>query len=268
MNGGSFQRWIARSKTILWVLFVCTQVPFPAGLSEQPQPGSSRTADADAQSLVRDLLSERPTKPIAIRGVFKVRHAYGRTIEVPVAYTVRIDSVPWQSVYQTEATPNQGRQELVIDHETALPNRYRLTRFDLAGAKAGALTLTGVAACIPFAGTDFWLADLGLEFLHWPAQRLVHDAKITMRLGRPCKVLESINPVPGESLYARVLSWIDTQTGGLIRAEAYDRNDKRLKVFFLHGFTKVNGHWQVKDMEIQNDQADSRTILEFNYQED
>ena len=119
---------------------------------------------------------------------------------------------------------------------------------------------------MPFAGTDFWLTDLGLEFLHWPQQRLVKDAKITMRLGRPCKVLESTNPRPVEGVYGRVISWIDSELGNLIYAEAYDVQNKRYKVFSLNGFKKVNGRWQVKDMVLRDDKADSRTHLEFSFQ--
>jgi hypothetical protein len=57
----------------------------------------------------------------------------------------------------------------------------------------------------PFTGSDFWIADLGLDFLHWPKQRLLRKE---MRHSKSCEVLESVNPqsVPGG--YARVVSWI------------------------------------------------------------
>ena len=116
------------------------------------------------------------------------------------------------------------------------------------------MSLSGEEAAVSFAGSDFWLTDLGMEFLHWPEQRLVRDAKITMRLGRPCKVVESKNPRPAEGAYSRVVSWIDSELGNLIYAEAYDLQNKRYKVFSLKGFKKVNGRWQVKDMELRNDQ--------------
>jgi hypothetical protein len=42
-----------------------------------------------------------------------------------------------------------------------------------AGGNNKARELGGDATMIPFAGSDFWVADLGLEFLHWPKQLLL-----------------------------------------------------------------------------------------------
>ena len=114
----------------------------------------------------------------------------------------------------------------------------------------------------PFAGSDFLLGDLGLEFFHWPEQRLV---KRQMRMGRSCRVLESQNPRPAPTTYLRVLSWIDLESGGLIRAEAYDLENKLAKEFTVQSFSKVNEQWQVKKMEIRNLQSDSRTLLVMNF---
>jgi hypothetical protein len=85
-----------------------------------------------------------------------------------------------------------------------------------------------------------------------------------MRRGRSCRVLESINPkrVPGG--YSRVVAWIDVETDGLIRAEAFDQDNKLLKEFSVGSFKKVKGKWELQDMEIRNERTDSRTRLEFN----
>jgi hypothetical protein len=66
------------------------------------------------------------------------------------------------------------------------------------------------------AGSDFRLMDFGLEFLYWPDQRLL---KPEMRRGRSCRVLQSINPRDLPGSYARLVSWIDLETDGLLRAE-------------------------------------------------
>ena len=108
------------------------------------------------------------------------------------------------------------------------------------------------------------LADLGLEFLHWPEQRLV---KNEMRRGRSCKVLESTNPQPGKGAYSRVRSWIDSESAQLIRAEAYDSENRLLKEFSVGSVKKVRGRWELKDMEIRNEQTDSLTRLEFDLDE-
>lgn len=120
---------------------------------------------------------------------------------------------------------------------------------------------------VPFASSDFWLADLGLQFLHWPQQRIVQEARIRMRKGRPCRVLESRNPVAGAKGYVRVVSWIDRETGKPILAEAYGAEGKLMKEFEIGGVTRVNGVWQLKNLEMRNVVEDSVTVLEFQYEQ-
>ena len=104
------------------------------------------------------------------------------------------------------------------------------------------------------------MLDLGMEFWHWPKQVLVTRE---MRKGRGCDVLESRPERP--ALYARVLSWIDQETSGLLMAEAYDSTGRILKEFEVKGFKKVAGQWQVREMEIRNRQTKSVTRLFFNF---
>jgi hypothetical protein len=222
--------------------------------------------DPEAIQFVHNLLAERPAKPLTIQAVFKVRPSRGPRTQIPVTYSVHLTGTNWQSVYDTARTDFQGPENLVINHLPDAPNQYHLTQISLNGAKKNSLDLPGAEANLSFAGTDFWLSDLGLEFLHWPQQRMVRDAKIKMRFGRPCKVIESINPHPTAGNYARVVSWIDDEFGSLIRAQAYDIEGKPFKFFSLESFKKVNGRWQVKDMEIRDEHTDSRTVLEFSFE--
>ena len=117
----------------------------------------------------------------------------------------------------------------------------------------------------PFAGSDFWMADLGLEFFHWPEQKIL---KHEMRRGRACKVLESTNPSSTTNGYSRVVSWIDNESGGIVQAEAYDFKNKLLKEFAPKSFKKVNGHWELQEMEIRNVQTGSRTRLEVDLEKE
>ena len=119
-------------------------------------------------------------------------------------------------------------------------------------------------AGIPLAGSDFSLADLGLEFLHWPQQQRLPDET---RLGQACYVLESCNPAGRQIV--RVKSDIDQETGGLLIATAYDANGRVVKEFSLHGssFKKVNGHWRLEKMEIRNHKLHSQTELKFDINE-
>ena len=111
-----------------------------------------------------------------------------------------------------------------------------------------------------FAGTDFSVLDLGLEFFHWPKQRrLRHE----MRNSRNCHVLESTLSNTTNSPYARVLSWVDIESGGIIRAEAFDRNGKTVKEFKVGKFRKVDGRWQLESLRISTRTTGQETELKF-----
>jgi hypothetical protein len=58
-------------------------------------------------------------------------------------------------------------------------------------------------------------------------------------------------------------SWIDEETLGIVHAEAYDANGKLLKVFDPKTFKKVNGQWELQEIEIRNVQTGSRSRIEF-----
>jgi len=123
-------------------------------------------------------------------------------------------------------------------------------------------SLTGDQLFFPFAGSDFWICDLGLEFFHWPAQKVL-PGSTRLKRGRAYTLLESTNPNPATNGYSRVLSWIDRESGGILEAEAYDFKGKLLKDFAPKSFKKVNGQWELQEMEIRNVQTGSRTRLEF-----
>ena len=116
---------------------------------------------------------------------------------------------------------------------------------------------------MPFANSDFWLCDLGLEFFHWPGQKIV---KKEFARGRGCMVLESTNP--STNGYSRVLSWIDEESGGIVMERAYDAQDRLLKEFYPKDVKKVKGQWQVESLEIDNVQTGSRTRLEFDLEKE
>ena len=75
--------------------------------------------------------------------------------------------------------------------------------------------------------------------------------------------MESINPNPATNAYSKVISWIDRESHGIVYAEAYDAGGKLLKEFEPRRFRKVEGQWQLQEMEIRNVQTGSRTRIEF-----
>ena len=116
--------------------------------------------------------------------------------------------------------------------------------------------------CHPFASSDFWLATSAWNFSTGRSRKFYRNRR-TLARGRDYTLLESTNPNPSTNGYSRVLSWIDKETGGILQAEAYDFNGKLLKEFAPKSFKKVNGQWQLQEMDIRNVQTGSRTWLEF-----
>jgi hypothetical protein len=244
-------------------LVVLTLLLAVAGTATSQTP----SAMEEGQALAAELRAARPPDHLEVRGHIRIRHEDGRRTSIPFRHEVIPGLTSWQLVYRTMHSPNSPAQHLVVHLGPDQPPRYTVSgRFDDAGREIAPVTLAGDQAMIPFAGSDFWLADLGLDFLHWPEQRIDRTTRLTMRKGRSCKVLESINTRPGAAGYTRVRSWVDNETGAIIIAEAYGPDNRRMKEFEIGGFTRIDGRWELKNMEMRNLQDDTRTVLEFSYQ--
>jgi hypothetical protein len=242
------------------------------GAAEAPTP-PVRLPPAEAakqgRALVTEILSQQPAQDTTNVGVLRIRGRDGKRLELQLRVIVMATATNWLTAYQAVNTNEDRALFLCVEHTGAEPNRYAQFDRELAGA-SGFLADTGCdmnsplapgETMKPFAGSDFWLADLGLEFFHWPEQRLL---KTEMRSGRSCRVLESVNPEPAQGAYSKVISWIDNETSGIVHAEAYDLKGKLLKEFDPKEFRKVAGHWQLEEMQIRNRQTGSRTWIEFN----
>ena len=145
-----------------------------------------------------------------------------------------------------------------IVNEPNQPGRYY--RGVPADTQSSSLLSGTEVATLPFAGSDFWIGDLGLDFLRWPGQRLLMK---DMRRGQSCNVLESVNPNPSEGGYARIVSWLDIDTGGIVYAEAFDASRERVKEFSPKSFKKVDGEWQLEEMRIEDLRSRSRSAIIF-----
>lgn len=244
-----------------------TAQPMTATLHPQlSELAGARLSDAEAlragQTLAAELRALRPVHSAGFSGVLKIRDRQGRTTQVPFTSTITAGETAWTVSYDTAATTSQGAETLRVIHHSGRPNQYLYARAPAPGSPPDELKpIPGEQAAVPLAGSDFYLSDLGLDFFHWPQQRVV---KKEMRKGRPCQVLYS-QPPPGAETngYTRVVSWIDTETGGPLLAEAYGPGDRLRKEFEVKSFKKVDGQWQLHDMEIRDVQKQSRTRLEF-----
>ncbi len=223
---------------------------FPLGAATTNDPA---TAEREGRELAHQLCELRPEANLTNTGKLVIRIAKKPRQEIPFTSRLRLTETNWTTAY--EAIPDTNRPvAFSVEHRAETPNRYSV---------AGTALLPNDQTMTPFAGSDFWLADLGLEFFHWPAQRLW---KREMRRGKSCQVLESRRPESWTNGYARVVSWIHTESVAVVQAEAYDARGKLLKEFRPTAVEKVNGAWQLKEMEIENVQTGSRTTLVFDLQ--
>ncbi|MBN2506352.1 MAG: outer membrane lipoprotein-sorting protein [Verrucomicrobia bacterium] len=221
------------------------------------------------RELAGRLRASPPARNTEFNGVLRILARDAAPREVPVACRLRIHAAApggpaWEAVYRTGAAPGASPEVLVVRFQAGQSNRYAHARGEAASMPPDTLpAVSGAGLLTALAGSDFWLCDLGLEFLHWPGQRVI---KTEMRRGQVCRVLESRQPVASPGAYARVLSWVarpGSEGEGIIQAEAYNAQDRLVKEFSLGSFKKVEGQWQLKDMKIVNVLTRSRTWLEF-----
>jgi hypothetical protein len=215
--------------------------------------------DPEAAALVAELLSQRPPEDFTLTGRLRISNSKGTLSRLQIKYTVKLHVDRWEGSYEAGPVGALSTERVTVVHHTNSPNQYlhwRAAKPDEASAEA--IRLSEEQAAIPFAGSDFLLSDLGLGFLHWPKQRLAKD-KVQMRNHRLCHVLESSNPNPANVDYAKVISWIDREFGGLIYAVAYDAVGRKTRVFELKSFTKN----QATGMQMWNYRTDTKTYLEL-----
>jgi hypothetical protein len=263
MISASVERSAARCASFAILLFCAALILVPptAAQNDDPYPAGPEGGN----KLAAALRSMRPEENSRWQGQLKITRNR-QTLVVPAGSEVLVDGANWKVIYTAQATDKTAAEKLIVVHSTNGPNQYFYARASSPSAVPGEPKSLGAAEIdFPFASSDFWLSDLGFEFYHWPDQRCL---KGEMRRGRPCYVLESRNPNPAPQGYSRVVSWIDRESaakdgGGIILAEAYGPDNRKLKEFSLGPFTKVNGHWELKWMEIVNVRANSRTRLEF-----
>jgi hypothetical protein len=217
-------------------------------------------AEAQGRALVADLLARKP-EPVTNTGVLRVRGADRLLREIPVKFQISDSPRGVITVYEVLGTAGtEGYSKLTIVHSGHSASTYSLVEdATVAGGNNKARELCGDATMIPFAGSDFWVADLGLEFLHWPKQLLLRKE---MRRSRPCDVLESTRSQPATG-YSRIVSWIDIESAGILHADAYDANGNLLKQFDPTELQKVGSERQVREIEIRNRQTGSRSAIEF-----
>jgi hypothetical protein len=223
-------------------------------------------AEIQGRQLAQQLCDARPAENFTNSGIISVRNKMGEG-KYPIRCLTIVTATNWSGIYELYNPTNSDTayRTLTVIHNTSETNQYHL-HFDFGGDRHWTKDGQQVIKLLPFIG-DFGCADLGLDFFHWPQQKILPKPTNLVR-GREYTLLESTNPnlFTNPALfycYSRVLTWIDKETGGPLQAEAYDVHGRLLKEFAPKSFKKVNGQWALQEMEIRNVQTGSRTRLEF-----
>ncbi|HEY5908990.1 MAG TPA: outer membrane lipoprotein-sorting protein [Verrucomicrobiae bacterium] len=235
----------------------------------QPKSGLKPLVELDpvegrkqAAELVDNLRRIKPTQDMTQTLVFKITDRDDRDSQVSVRFEIVCTPTNFLNVYQTVPPGDSSRgTKLTIVHTLSQPNEYWIC--DPADAPARKLAAGELS--LPFAGSDFCAADLGLDFLYWPEQRVTRRE---MKRSVFCQKLESTDPRPVPGGYSKVVSWVGANRPDelvLVRAEAYDAKGKLLKVFEPTKLEKVNGVQELEEMIIWNRQAGTRTKIEFKF---
>ncbi len=224
---------------------------------------TAQSSDTPGQRLANEMRQTQLLNYDQISGALKTKGRRGQRSSVNLTLRTALSEDEWQSVFQA-VDPSSGKTTQL----TILRNPDQRPQYFIADAPKDLSTrgteLTSAQVMTPFVGSNFWIADLGLEFFYWPQQEILRDARIKMRKGISCYVLESRQDDTEISGYTRVRSWISRDHGGLIYAEAYGADGKKIKTFEVSDVEKINGEWKLKELRIRNEQARSTTNLVFN----
>ena len=227
------------------------------------QEGRITPADpvAAGRELVARLLSQRPAASTTNQAVLRVRGKGRNKFEVPVCIETQAGKTSWSKTYRTQGTNKDHAAEFTVKHTENGPNEYRVMVFSRTpGATSEIEILKGQQAFIPFAGSDYWLADLGMEFLHWPTQRLLRKE---IRRTQSCDILESVLPPGQTNAYVRVESCFDIDTGGPVLITAYNAAGKKVKVFRPTVFRRVRGKLEPAVIIMEDRRTGSETELDL-----
>jgi hypothetical protein len=211
---------------------------------------------AEGRALAADLCAMGPEKDSSMTATLRIERDRKTQISVPIEMKLVKGAEGWKSIYQSRGTNAADAIVLTIHQAPGKQNSYEL----LTSTNQKPQAIAHNSAGTPFAGSDFWISDLGLEFFRWPDQRVITNV---MRRGQACYVLESKNTGALAGTYSKVVSWIDKDTLGIVRAEAYDHQGKLLKLFLPTKVRKVDGRYQIKEVEMRNEQTGSKSILIF-----
>lgn len=231
---------------LLWILVVWTGVLSVAGADE--------TAESQGRELAQRLRTVAPEDPSTNQAVLRIRNREGRR-QIPVTVVTQPGKGRWTVEYQVGGPGAKGAGEISRIHYSA----GGTPTFEVVVEGLGKPPIQGGRAPGDWAiaKSDFLLHELGMEFLHWPEQRV---SGRELSNGRWCQVLESVSKKPEGP--ASVRSWIDEKLGVVLSAEVYDARKVRLKHFSITQFREQADRWTCS-VSMVDDVRGTKTELAF-----
>jgi len=199
--------------------------------------------EAAGQELAARLRALRPGENFTNSATLRMYERRKLVSEQPLLIQVRANPEDWSTTYLLNPAEETNQIKLRVVHDVDGRTQYHL-RLNHGGSALQS-SPAGAGLMVAFANSDFWLADLGMEFLQWPTQ------------------LESLAPAGETNGYVRVVAWFDIDTGGPVLVEAYDSAGKLVKEFKPNDFKKVDGQWQVEEVEISSPRSRTRSTIRF-----
>ena len=231
---------------ILWILVVGTGVLSVAGADE--------TAESQGRELAQRLRTVAPEESSTNQAVLRIRNREGRR-QIPVTVVTQPGKGRWTVEYQVGGPGAKGAGEVSRIHYSA----GGPPTFEVVVEGLGKPPIQGGRAPGDWAiaKSDFLLRELGMEFLHWPEQRVIGRE---LSNSRWCQVLESVSKKPEGP--ASVRSWIDEKLGVVLSAEVYDARKVRLKHFSITQFREQADRWTCS-VSMVDDVRGTKTELAF-----
>src|SRR5688572_29949847 len=127
----------------------------------------------EGKALVEEILARGPAEDSEILGLLKVRPPEGSMLEVPIRMVVKVVEGGWDDIYETQPVKGRPGEIFMVKHRGTNLNEYFFGTFKTMDAKREVKKLSREGLYRPLAETDFNFFELGLEFLHWPSQKIV-----------------------------------------------------------------------------------------------
>ena len=185
--------------------------------------GTGRAED-DAVSLLRRVMTNRPTKDLSLKGRLFVTREQAVPVEVLIHHT----PADTRTIYRGDKT-----ELLVIQPLEASPQYFLKGEGELTGARRMEKLL----------GSQFVFYDLGLPFLRWPVAKFLSEERMR---GRDCYLIEARAE---KEPYAYVKLWLDKEYGALLSMVAFDADDQPVRRFSVNSFKHMGAVWIPRGME-------------------